>query len=75
MTPSFPRTGVSGHAGAVHDSIFAELSDDAQVPAQGGNVGLQGAEFGVGQVAALQLGDTGLRDPHQRRDVGLTCVA
>lgn len=34
---------------------FAELSDDAQVPAQGGNVGLQGAEFGVGQVAALQL--------------------
>ncbi|MFV3782849.1 hypothetical protein ACNJLN_05710, partial [Mycobacterium tuberculosis] len=22
MTPSFPRTGVSGHAGAVHDAVY-----------------------------------------------------
>ncbi|MFV4121387.1 hypothetical protein ACNJM0_20995, partial [Mycobacterium tuberculosis] len=36
MTPSFPRTGVSGHAGAVHDLVAAGR------PKAGANVANEG---------------------------------
>ncbi|MFV4105198.1 hypothetical protein ACNJNG_20040, partial [Mycobacterium tuberculosis] len=33
MTPSFPRTGVSGHAGAVQDFTIHRMRDSAFPPA------------------------------------------
>ncbi|WP_234775756.1 sulfotransferase domain-containing protein, partial [Mycobacterium tuberculosis] len=34
MTPSFPRTGVSGHAGAVHTDYQADLAGELLRPAR-----------------------------------------
>ncbi|AFU05625.1 hypothetical protein AW168_32190 [Nocardia brasiliensis] len=51
--------------------VRADAHSDVDAPAQRLRIGAQGVEFHGSQIAVLDLGDTGLRDTENRRNLGL----